>query len=347
MNPTFEAPPDRPIAEPEAEDGTTADDHRNDQESSPPGPLMFKGYCAELVFGHDCVVIDRKGMGAKLAGKHREIPLGAVSDVLVREPTIMKNGHLQFVLGDDAPMPSTPSDPNTVLFTFQQRRRMIEAVAHVRAIIAHNVASGIDPASVEFERETSPSSRFQERKQEIIAARTVSQTSFKKTVRAMGGVPGVRDGKNIMLVADVGGIQFGQQRAATWDQVQAIHVDGPDEITARFTATRLIGLGPLGLAFKKSKRRAETFITIETTHAGTAILEIDRARPVEIRSELLGVMNAYMSAPVALDPATAAAAATAPSTPLDQIRQLAELRDAGALTDDEFAAKKAELLERL
>jgi hypothetical protein len=32
---------------------------------------------------------------------------------------------------------------------------------------------------------------------------------------------------------------------------------------------------------------------------------------------------------------------------LAQIKQLGELRDTGVLTDEEFAAKKAELLERL
>ncbi|WP_294011696.1 SHOCT domain-containing protein [Sphingomonas sp.] len=32
---------------------------------------------------------------------------------------------------------------------------------------------------------------------------------------------------------------------------------------------------------------------------------------------------------------------------VDQIRKLAELRDSGVLTEEEFAAKKAELLDRL
>ncbi|QDG90903.1 DUF4429 domain-containing protein [Pseudarthrobacter sp. NIBRBAC000502770] len=47
------------------------------------------------------------------------------------------------------------------------------------------------------------------------------------------------------------------------------------------------------------------------------------------------------------NPATpATTAATAPSI-LDQIAQMASLRDAGVLTDEEFEAKKAELLKRL
>jgi hypothetical protein len=45
----------------------------------------------------------------------------------------------------------------------------------------------------------------------------------------------------------------------------------------------------------------------------------------------------------------AQAASTAPAIadPMDQLRKLGELRDAGILTDDEFEAKKAQLLDRL
>jgi hypothetical protein len=41
------------------------------------------------------------------------------------------------------------------------------------------------------------------------------------------------------------------------------------------------------------------------------------------------------------------AAAQAQPDIADQIRKLAELRDAGILTSEEFEAKKADLLERL
>lgn len=43
---------------------------------------------------------------------------------------------------------------------------------------------------------------------------------------------------------------------------------------------------------------------------------------------------------------SASAQATAPSV-AKQIKQLAELRDTGVLTEEEFAAKKAELLARM
>ena len=47
-----------------------------------------------------------------------------------------------------------------------------------------------------------------------------------------------------------------------------------------------------------------------------------------------------------------AAAALAPApqsggTPVEQLRQLAELRDAGILSEEEFTSKKAEILARM
>jgi hypothetical protein len=62
------------------------------------------------------------------------------------------------------------------------------------------------------------------------------------------------------------------------------------------------------------------------------------------------VASAKGVAPVMASPfATAGTAASTPKPldPLEQIRRLAGLRDAGIVTEAEFAAKKAELLERI
>ena len=42
-----------------------------------------------------------------------------------------------------------------------------------------------------------------------------------------------------------------------------------------------------------------------------------------------------------------AAGGAAASDPFEQLRQLSELRDAGVLTEEEFDAKKADLLRRI
>jgi hypothetical protein len=58
-------------------------------------------------------------------------------------------------------------------------------------------------------------------------------------------------------------------------------------------------------------------------------------------------INAVASSTAALtQPAEGSDGPAAVDIP-DQIRKLGELREAGLLTDDEFTAKKTELLERL
>lgn len=57
-----------------------------------------------------------------------------------------------------------------------------------------------------------------------------------------------------------------------------------------------------------------------------------------------GIFGAYSGT---ADTAAAAGAASPQKSPADSIRELAELRDARAITEEEFQAKKAELLNRL
>lgn len=66
-------------------------------------------------------------------------------------------------------------------------------------------------------------------------------------------------------------------------------------------------------------------------------------------ADLTVVVKAAMNAKDAPAPAPAPAAPASAPAPdvMTQLKQLGELRDAGVLTDDEFAAKKAELLARL
>jgi len=47
------------------------------------------------------------------------------------------------------------------------------------------------------------------------------------------------------------------------------------------------------------------------------------------------------------NPAPVAAVQEASPDPADQLRKLGELREAGLLTDEEFAAKKQQLLDRM
>jgi Bacterial PH domain/Short C-terminal domain len=72
---------------------------------------------------------------------------------------------------------------------------------------------------------------------------------------------------------------------------------------------------------------------------------IERIGPKERVPEIGDYVRARLSVGAANSVPTDAARAE--PTPMDQLRQLGELHDAGILTDEEFEAKKAALLERI
>ncbi|WP_234024163.1 MULTISPECIES: SHOCT domain-containing protein [Microbacterium] len=92
------------------------------------------------------------------------------------------------------------------------------------------------------------------------------------------------------------------------------------------------------------------------TSAGAAVntitFRVSRDEAAQFRSAILGAIQDQAekaSAPVVIQaaaPATPAPAAAAPDLTA-QLQQLAALRDAGVLTEEEFAAKKAHILARI
>jgi hypothetical protein len=96
-------------------------------------------------------------------------------------------------------------------------------------------------------------------------------------------------------------------------------------------------------AWNKASQRAQTRLGLAAkAHAGT------RARLRTRGCPSLRALSAADSPPPSPPPAQPAAAPiTADLSIPDQISKLAELRDRGILTEDEFATKKAELLARM
>lgn len=85
----------------------------------------------------------------------------------------------------------------------------------------------------------------------------------------------------------------------------------------------------------------------------TITFRVSKDEAAQFRSAILGAMQeqeAKASAPVVVQaaaPAAAPAPAAAAPDLTAQLQQLAALRDAGVLTEEEFAAKKADILARI
>jgi hypothetical protein len=133
----------------------------------------------------------------------------------------------------------------------------------------------------------------------------------------------------------------------SWSDITDLEVEGPEQASQRFTATRLALLGPLGLAFKKSKK--STVIQVSTKSGDLAVFVTEKYVVHEVKPKLQAIINKIRQAsPPAesalLSPAEPVAASP-PISAAEQIAKLAALRDSGATTDGEFAAYKADLAE--
>ena len=86
------------------------------------------------------------------------------------------------------------------------------------------------------------------------------------------------------------------------------------------------------------------------TAGGTVGFRVNRDDAASFRHAILNLMQTRAATPLQVQVANAApeqpAVAAAPDH-VAQLQQLAQLRDAGILTDDEFAAKKQEILSRM
>jgi hypothetical protein len=128
-----------------------------------------------------------------------------------------------------------------------------------------------------------------------------------------------------------------------WSSVHGIDVEGSDAVQGRITATRLVLVGWLALAWRKKENAS--FLSVETA-AGTAVF----AR-AETLHEMRVRLSALLSAAPTLQPLPPVASPAEPAfmqpDVLDQIRRLGELARDEFITAEEFAAAKEELLRRL
>jgi hypothetical protein len=128
-----------------------------------------------------------------------------------------------------------------------------------------------------------------------------------------------------------------------WEQIVDVTVDGPETAATRITATRLLAFGVFALAAKKKMKAAIVIVT--TADGDQAVFQTEKALPHEVSPKLIPLAAHVRKAAQQRDPASPTASLPSPQTGVaDEIAKLAQLREAGVLTDEEFAAQKAKLL---
>jgi hypothetical protein len=113
-------------------------------------------------------------------------------------------------------------------------------------------------------------------------------------------------------------------------------VETAGNIERRITATRLLLTGPLALGLRKKTDSRALYLIIEGP--GWSL-------PLKLNPQTEAQARAFAAEINAI--AATSSSSNAAADPLSLLAKLAELRDQGIITADEFEAKKAELLGRL
>jgi hypothetical protein len=121
-----------------------------------------------------------------------------------------------------------------------------------------------------------------------------------------------------------------------WDGVSRLETEGVDQVTRRPRVGAVLAFGVLGLAASRKEKCG--YIAL-ATDAGDFVLQVNDLLPTEIRATLMPAVERLRQLSGDSSPGV--------SDPVDQIKRLASLRDEGAITTEEFEAKKKDLLGRI
>jgi hypothetical protein len=136
---------------------------------------------------------------------------------------------------------------------------------------------------------------------------------------------------------------FGTRFVIPWDQVVAIDVVGPDSPSDRVTATRLATIGVFAFAAKKKSGMAA--VLVELTSGEEAIFRTEKVSAAELRMKLLPITTRLDKlAADKVEPVTQTEVAAPPFSVADELMKLAQLRDQGIITEEQFEAQRDKLL---
>ena len=328
--------------------------------------MEYKGYNGTILADGDHLIITHSGLVAKSCGlpvdQPRRIPLQALSGVKIKEASRMVNGWLTVGLGGVTPPQlgagTAGSNAATVMFRHKNKDEFKALHDWLVTVVEDNQAEGIDPSTVEFDRAGETRTERIQAKADG-AGEKAKQSQTEKMTALLGD-----EHPDIVAAAARMGWRMGGKREL---KELAGHLHEGE--TVRFIAQGtyendqgilvLTDVRLLFLFHGVMRQAKEDFplrlISSVQTKSGIATGEM-RVFVSGNSSSISGIVKSDLEPladAVRQGMATQhAAPATAPPVdsaddPYEALRKLASLRDAGVLTEDEFEAKKQDLLSRM
>jgi hypothetical protein len=329
--------------------------------------MEYKGYNGTISVGDEALTITHSGLTAKAGGlvrdQPREIPLQAISAVNLKEATRMANGWLTLGVGGanaaSLGAGTAGSDPNTVIFRHKDKDQFKSLHEWLVTVIEHNQAAGIDPSAIGFEAAGQTRTERLQAKADYSAAK--SQSMQEEKMSAMLG----DERPDIVAAASRMGWRMGGKRElknlashlheretvrfiaqGTYENNQGILVLTDVRLLFLFHGMMSQAKEDFPLRLISSVQTKSGFVTGEmkvfVSGNSSSISGI-------VKGDLEPLADAVRQGLAAQHAAAAQPPSPAPAAddPYEALRKLASLRDAGILSDEEFEAKKQDLMKRM
>ena len=280
---------------------------------------------------HVKVQFDRGMARDRLAASPRDIPLTSISAIELGLRSGWTPGFLRLSwVGDSAPPRSPAVDINTVLMPFCGERNAVWET------FAETLRDAVIEAVPKVPLNEQP-----------LTVRTPDIRIDASTY--LGGLPGTEPQRypSILIVngtrigtGDDCQADFG---CVDWVDCEGVSIGGRDIAKSRVAATRLFVV--VGLAMKGAT--ANVLVTARKRDGTAALFQITEVQVQVVTAALQPLLRKLGIQIRGVSPALLAPTAPGEPSPIEPLERIGKLRDAGVLIDEEFAAKKAELLGRM
>ena len=257
----------------------------------------------------------------KLAVSPRDVPLTSIAAVELDRSGMFSGTFRLILVGDTAAPRAASVDINTVL-TPLRGSRVKEWEEFTMAVHAAHTAAGPKiPMSEQPLTASTPNIRL-------------NDSTY------LGGLPETAPSRYPEdLVASTTRIGMDGATVA-WADCTGVTIEGGDIAKSRVAATIMFGVA--GLATKSSQRRV--LVTVHKSDGTAALYQVANAETQVVTATLEPLLRKLG---VPLHSGQAPAVPAGEPSPIELLERLGKLRESRVLTDEEFVAKKAELLARL
>lgn len=319
--------------------------------------MKIKGYGATVTFDGETITIDRAKFGNSIVGiEQTVIPMCSVVDVSLGKATLFTNGlfcvSVMLPNGESSRLYTKATQaqitPYSTIYSKQQAKDFERLFEAVKSCIP------VNPKPIEHDQTNETKFARSQAKSENLHAKLLQLAPQGSHIQKFKGA----DGTIIDLYEHQ--IWCGREKHDLRDVTASVE-DG-SALESRVTVTRLLLAGPFALAFKK--KGGEKYVTIEgpdfawiaeanRKHIKDAVMFANMVNN-QVRRESANAnagdnsmandapMNASM---VATSTTTPVASTTSTDTNIaDELAKLAQLHNAGVLSDEEFNAAKKKAL---